>query len=77
MYCFYFQNSKIGLPLEEFEQGIIVGTEPAGQGEVGDDLVEHAAKRGTVDRGRLDGEADNTARILVHDDKDPVGLEND
>ena len=35
--------------------------------------VEHPTKCATIDRPGMDAESNNPARILIHDDQDPVG----
>ncbi len=41
----------------------------------GNGLVEHASQRDTIDIASLHTEADDPPRELVHDDNDPVGLQ--
>ncbi len=38
------------------------------------DVSEHAADRRTIQRARVDCDADNPARVLIHDDHHPVRL---
>ena len=35
--------------------------------------VEHPTERDTIDRSRMDAEPNDAARVLIHDDQDPVG----
>jgi len=35
--------------------------------------VEHPTECDTIDRARMDAEAKDAARVLIHDDQDPVG----
>jgi len=35
--------------------------------------IEHPTECGTIDRSRKDAEANNPARVLIHDHQDPVG----
>src|SRR5207237_8489731 len=35
--------------------------------------VEHPTECGTIDRSRMDTESNDPARVLIHDDQDPVG----
>ena len=55
-------------------QGIMVGAEVLGHLELpSDGAVEHATERGTIDRAGMDAEANDPARVLIHDHQDPVG----
>src|ERR1035437_6651617 len=49
LHGFHSQDAQIGLPAEEPEQRIMIGTEPGGQALPGGGLVEHAAECWTVD----------------------------
>jgi hypothetical protein len=35
--------------------------------------VEHPTECDTIDRSRMNAETNNPARILIHDDQDPMG----
>ena len=58
-------------------QGIIVGAgELLGHLELpSNGAVEHPTKRDTIDRAGMDAEPYNPARVLIHDDQDPVGTQ--
>ena len=72
---FDLQDPEVCLPPVECEHRIVVQTEAAWRTAAGDDLIEHAAKRGPVHGSGLDGQADDPTRELVHDDENPVGLQ--
>jgi len=55
----------------------VVKTEALGSCVSGGGFLEHSAERRSVDGDRLDGEADNPSRILVHHHQDPMSLEAD
>ena len=53
---------------------IVIGTEvPRHPALPSNGTVEHPTKCGTIDRSRMDAEADDPARVLIHDHKDPMG----
>ena len=35
-------------------------------------LIEHPAERDTIDHSGMDAEPNDPARVLIHDDQDPV-----
>jgi len=76
---FYFvdlEDAKIGLPLTELKQGIMVGAEMHGLvGLPPDGTVEHRAKCGAIDDAGMDAEADDATGEWVHEDKDPMGAQ--
>ena len=52
------------------KQRIMIGTEITWErGRAVDSLFEHATQRLTVDDASMDAEADNPARVVVHDHK--------
>ena len=70
----YLQYPQIGLPLVEPIKRIMVGAEVFGHRAVpSNGAVEHPAESDTIDRSDLDAEPNDTARILIHDNQDPVG----
>ncbi len=68
------QYPQIGLPLVEPIKWIVVGAQvlrhPA---LLSNGTVEHSTEGVTIDGSRMDAETNDPARILVHDDQDPVG----
>lgn len=62
----------------KLEERIMIGAERPRNGAagLGQDASEHAAGRGAVQRAGVDAKADNPARVLIHDDHNPVCLEN-
>src|SRR6516162_4470804 len=70
----HLQNPQIGLPLVEPIERIIVGAQILRQPAMpSKGAVEHATECDTIDRARMDAEPKDAARILIHDDQDPVG----
>jgi len=73
---YLLQDAKIGLPLAELKQGIMVGAEVHGRaGLPSDGAVEHPAKCGTIDDTGMDAEADDATGELIHEDEDPMGAQ--
>ncbi len=71
-----FPNPQIGSPLVVAEQGIVIRAEMAGRAFTTErGLIEHLAKRGSIDIASMNTKADDAPCKLVHDNKDPVGLE--
>jgi hypothetical protein len=57
-------------------QGIILGAQVLGHLELpSDGAVEHATECDTIDRAGMDAEPYDPARILIHDDQDPMGTQ--
>ena len=70
----HLQYSQIGLPLVESIERIIVGAQILRQPALASDgAVEHPTECHTIDRARMDAEPNYPARVLIHDDQDPVG----
>ncbi len=70
-----FPNPQIGPPLVVAEQGIVVRAEITriALSECGP--IEHLAKRGAIGIAGMHTKADEPPGELVHDNQDPVGLE--
>jgi hypothetical protein len=74
LYFCNFQYPQVGLPLVEPIKRIVIGTEILRHSELpSNGAVEHPTKCGTIDRSRMDAEANDPACVLIHDHKDPVG----
>jgi hypothetical protein len=74
LYFCHFQYPQVGLPLVEPIKRIVVGTEEVRHPALpSTGTVEHPTKCGTIDRSRMDAEANDPARVLIHDHQDPVG----
>ena len=58
----------------ESEQRIVFGTEMLRERLAGYCLVEHATYRHAIDVRRLDAEANDAAREMIHHNHDPVAL---
>ena len=58
----------------ESEQRIVVGTEMLRERLAGYCLVEHATDRHAIDVRRLDAEANDAAREMIHHNHNPVAL---
>ena len=70
----HLQDPQIGLPLPKPIKGIMVGAEVLGHpGLPSNGAVEHPAKCDTIDGSGMDAEPNDAARVLIHDDQDPVG----
>ena len=74
LYFCHFQYSQVGLPLVEPIKRIVIGAEEVRHPALpSNGTVEHPTKCGTIDRSRMDAEANDPACVLIHDHKDPVG----
>ena len=71
-----FEYPQVRSPAMESEQRIVVGTEMLRERLSRSGLVKHATDRHAIDVSRLDANADDPAREQIHDDHDPVALEN-
>ena len=70
----HLQDAQIGLPLVEPIKRIMVGAEVFRHRAVpSKGSVEHPAECDTIDRSSLDAESNDPARVLIHDDENPVG----
>ncbi len=70
----HFQYPQVGLPLVEPVKRIVIGTEILRHSELpSNGTVEHPTKCGPIDRSCMDAEANDPARVLIHDHQDPVG----
>ncbi len=70
----HFHYAQIGLPLEEPIKRIMVGAEVFWHRAVASKgAVEHPTKCDTIDRFGMDAESNDSARVLIHDDQNPVG----
>jgi len=70
----HLQDPQIGLPLVEPIERIVVGAEVVRQPALASNgAVEHPTERDTIDRSRMDAEPNDPARVLIHNDQNPVG----
>ena len=70
----HLQNPQIGLPLVEPIERIVVRAEVVRQPAMASNgPVEHPTECDTIDRSRMDAEPNDPARVLIHDDQDPIG----
>src|SRR6516164_1744640 len=70
----HVQYPEVGLPLVEPIQGIVIGAEEVRHPALpSNGAVEHATKCDTIDRAGMDAEANDPARVLIHDHQNPVG----
>ena len=68
------QYTQIGLPLVEPIEWIVVGAQVLRHPSLpSNGTVEHPTEGDTIDGSRVDAETNNPARILIHDDQDPMG----
>jgi hypothetical protein len=57
----------------ELEQWIVIGADRVrSDAGLGQDATEHPADRGAIERSGVHGNADNPARLQIHDDHHPV-----
>src|SRR5262249_42393303 len=69
----YLEYPQIRLPLVEPKQWIMIGAEVLRQDWPANRAVEHPAECNTIDGSSLDAESNDAARVLIHDDQNPVG----
>jgi len=68
------QYTQIGLPLVEPIKWIVVGAQVLRHPALpSNGTVEHPTEGDTIDGSPMDAETNDPARILIHDDQDPVG----
>src|SRR5208283_2622656 len=73
LYSCHFQYPQVGLPAVEPIKRIVIGTEEVRHPALPPNgTVEHPTKCGSIDRSRMDAEANDPARVLIHDHQDPV-----
>jgi len=70
------KNSKIGRPLVETEQRIVIGAHVFRFFRSTSCLVEHPTEGWSIDTARMYAKANNSAGELVHDNENPVALED-
>ena len=69
----HLQNPQSGLPLVEPIERIVVRAQVVRQPAMpSNGVVEHPTESDTIDRARMDAEPNDPARVLIHDDQDPV-----
>jgi hypothetical protein len=71
-----FEYPQVRSPAMESEQRIVVRTQMLRERLSRSGLVEHATDRHAIDVSRRNANADDPAREQIHDDHDPVALEN-
>src|SRR5215469_18953862 len=70
----HVQYPEVGLPLVEPIKRIVIGAEEVRHPALpSNGAVEHPTKCDTIDRAGMDTEANDPARVLIHDHQDPVG----
>jgi hypothetical protein len=70
----HLQDPQIGLPLVKLIKRIVVGAEVVWQPALpSNGAVEHSKECDPIDRTGMNAEADDPARVLIHDDQNPVG----
>ena len=63
----------MGLPLVEPIERVVVRAQVVRQPAMpSNSAVEHATECDAIDRARMDAEPNDPARVLIHDDQDPV-----
>jgi hypothetical protein len=71
------QNAKIGLPLRESEERIIVTAEVLRRSHARNGLGEHPAKCNAINGADLNTKSDDPPRVLVHHHHHPMGPQHD
>ena len=67
------EDSKVGFPLVKPVQRIMIRTQISwNRGDGSNGLLEHPTQGVTVDDTGVDAEADNPARVVVHDHQHPM-----
>lgn len=61
----------------EAEQGIVISACVFRCSSATDRVVEHSAQRRSIDGSSLYSETNDPPRELIHDDQDPMGIENE
>ena len=70
----HVQYPDVGLPLVEPIKRIVIGAEEVRHPTLpSNGAVEHPTKCDTIDHSRMDAEANDPARVLIHDHQNPVG----
>ena len=70
----HFQYPQVSLPLVEPIKRIVIGAEEVRHPALpSNGTVEHPTECATIDGSRMDAEANDPARVLIHDHQDPVG----
>src|SRR6516225_5638142 len=70
----HVQYPEVGLPWVETIKRIVIGAEEVRHPALpSNGAVEHPTKCDTIDRAGMDAEANDPARVLIHDHQDPVG----
>src|SRR4029077_10728760 len=70
----HLEYPQIRLPLMEPIERIIVGAQVLRQPAMpSNGTVEHPTECDTIDLSRMDAEPNDAARVLIHDDQDPMG----
>src|SRR5215469_9566838 len=73
----HVQYAEVGSPLVEPIKRIVIGAEEVRHpGLPSNGVVEHPTKCGTIDRAGMDAEANDPARVLIHDHQGPVGSQH-
>src|SRR5215469_1310660 len=66
------QYPEVGLPLVEPIKRIVIGAEEVRHPALpSNGAVEHPTKGDTIDRAGMDAEANDPARVLIHDHQNP------
>src|SRR5260370_13891591 len=68
----HLEYSKIGLPLVESIQRIMIRAEIFGQTLAPNRSMEHPAQRHSIDDAAVDAKSNHATRTLVHHDENPM-----
>jgi hypothetical protein len=72
--CVTLSIRRLACPLMEPIEWIVVGTEVIRHPELpSNGAVEHPTECDTIDRSRMNAEPNDAARVLIHDDQNPMG----
>jgi hypothetical protein len=69
----HIQNPQIGSPSFKEKELIMVGAQVLRQGPLTpNSVIEHEAERRAINFSGMHAKTDDSARVLIHDDQDPV-----
>ena len=71
------QNTQVGEPAVESEQGVVVGADVLRKALAGTDTNEHPAYRDAIDADGFDAEANNAPSEDIHDEHHPMAAQKD
>jgi len=73
----HFEYSKIGLPLVEAIERIMIGAEVVGQASPANSALEHLAECDAIHDASMDAKPDQAPGKLVHHHQNPIASQGD